>query len=84
VIWKPVVFKVKTKFDMASNFDRLLNNKEGTKITLLNRQRMIDSILSVNNDLEAPESEIGHGDAFWSIGLALYAHVKPYVPYIAV
>ena len=75
-IWKPVVFKVKSKFDMASNFSRLVNNKEGDeykpKITLLNRQRMIDSVLSVSNALQAVESEIGHGDAFWSIALAVY------------
>ena len=75
-IWKPVVFKVKTKFDMASNFSRLVNHKEDDKykpkIHLLNRQRMIDSILSVNNELQAAVSEIGHGDAFWSIALAVY------------
>jgi hypothetical protein len=86
-IWKPIVFKVKTKFDMASNFSRLVNYKEKDKITpkvhLLNRQRMIDSILSVSNDLQAVESSIGHGDAFWSISLALYKDT-PYKPYIAV
>lgn len=75
-IWKPIVFKVKNKFDMASNFSRLVNYKEGDtykpQITLLNRQRQIDSILSVNNDLQAVESKIGHGDAFWSIALAVY------------
>lgn len=75
-IWKPVVFKRTSKFDMASNFSRLVNHKEGEtdhpKVTLLNRQRMIDSILSVSNDLQAVESEIGHGDAFWSVALALY------------
>jgi len=75
-IWKPIVFKITTKFDMASNFSRLVNHKEEEvhkpQITLLNRQRQIDSILSVNNELKAPESEIGHGDAFWSIALAVY------------
>ncbi len=75
-IWKPIVFKVKSKFDMASNFSRLVNYKEKEvfkpQITLLNRQRQIDSILSVNNELQAVESDIGHGDAFWSIALAVY------------
>lgn len=68
-IWKPITFTHKTMFDMASNLSRLINQK---KLTLLNRQRMINSILSVNNNLQAPESEIGHGDAFWSICLAVY------------
>ena len=86
-IWNPVVFGVKTKFDMASNLGRLINNKEGEifkpKITLLNNQRMIDSILSVSNELQAVESEIGHGDAFWSISLAVYKEKAVYRPYIA-
>ena len=86
-IWNPVVFKIKTKFDMASNFSRLVNNKENDeikpKITLLNRQRMINSILSVNNDLKAIESKIGHGDAFWSIALAIYSMGEEYhTPFI--
>ena len=76
-IWKPIVFKHKNKFEMASNFSKLVNNKT---VSLINDQRMIDSILSVNNDLQAPESEIGHGDAFWSIAMALIDK-KPYVPY---
>lgn len=85
-VWKPIVFKVKTKFDMASNFSRLVNYKEKgedmPRVHLLNRQRMIDSILSVNNELQAVESKIGHGDAFWGIALALYKDTT-YKPYIA-
>ncbi len=83
-IWKPVVFKHRNKFEMASNFSKFVDSKtENTRIILINHQRMIDSILSVNNDLEAPESDIGHGDAFWSIALALME--KPaYKPHIAV
>jgi len=86
-VWKPIVFTLKTKYDMASNFSRLVNYKENgvdmSKVKLLNRQRMIDSILSVSNELKAPESEIGHGDAFWSIALALYKE-RTYKPYIAI
>lgn len=80
-IWKPVSFGTKNKFEMASNFTRHVNNKDAEgnpnpKIKLLNNQRMIDSILSVNNDLKAPETDLGHGDCFWSIGLALYQPPK--------
>ena len=68
-IWRPIIFGTKSKFQMASNFSRHVNNKT---VHLLNDQRMIDSILSVNNDLDAPQTEIGHGDAFWSVSMALY------------
>ncbi len=67
-IWKPIIFGTKSKFEMASNFSKHVNNKT---VKLLNKQRMIDSVLSVNNDLKAPETEFGHGDAFWSIAMAL-------------
>lgn len=81
-IWNPVVFKQKSKFEMASNFSRLVNNKENgeykPKITLLNRQRMIDSILAVNSELKAAESINGHGDAFWSVALAVYKEQSKY------
>lgn len=68
-IWQPVIFGTKVKFQMAANFSKHVNNQT---VKLLNHQRMLDSVLSVNNDLQAPETEIGHGDAFWSIAMALY------------
>lgn len=71
--WKPVVFGTRNKFEMASNFSKHVSNKT---VVLLNRQRMVDSILSVNNELKAPETSIGHGDAFWSIALALHEPIK--------
>lgn len=72
-IWKPIIFSSRSKFQMAGNFSKIVNNKN---IVLLNDQRMIDSILSVNSDLQAPETETGHGDAFWSVALALQASYK--------
>ena len=72
-IWKPIVFTQKIKYQMAANFSKLVTQK---KIRLLNNQDMLNSILSVNNNLEAPEIEtkfgISHGDAFWSISMAVY------------
>lgn len=68
-IWRPIIFGTKTKFQMAENLSKHVNNKT---IKLINNQRMIDSVLSVNNELKAPETEIGHGDAFWSIAMAVY------------
>lgn len=72
-IWRPIVFSSRSKFQMAANLSKVVNNKT---IQLLNSQRMIDSILSVNNDLQAPETDSGHGDAFWSVALALNGAYK--------
>ena len=86
-IWKPIVFTSKSKYAMASNFSRLVNNKKDGEpaplITLLNNQRMVDSILALSDELKAAGSAMGHGDAFWSIGLALYKD-NVYHPYISV
>lgn len=68
-VLKPVVFKTTTKHDMATNFEKMVENKE---VELLNDRRMIDQILVVDNDLQALETPEGHGDSFWSIALALW------------
>jgi hypothetical protein len=39
----------------------------------LRDERQKQQILSVNNDLKAPVTPMGHGDAFFSIGMALTA-----------
>ena len=67
-VFKPVVFKVQTKHAMASNFEKIIN--EG-RMELINDNRMINQILCVNNNLDAIETDEGHGDAFWSIAMAL-------------
>jgi hypothetical protein len=67
-IWKPVKFKTQEKFSMAANFEKIV--KDG-RLKLINDERQTKSICSVNNDLEALETQEGHGDAFWSIALAL-------------
>lgn len=63
----PEVFNLKSKNGMAAQLDALVT---GQRITLLNDQRQTDQILAVTGDLNAMESEQGHGDSFWSIGLA--------------
>jgi hypothetical protein len=72
-IYRPIVFGTKVKFQMASNFSKNVNNKT---IRLINSQPMLNSILSVNEDLDAPDTEFGHGDAFWSVAMALYEAPK--------
>lgn len=68
-VLEPIIFKATNKHDMATNFEKMIDNKE---VTLLNDRRMIDQILVVDNDLQALETPEGHGDSFWSIALALW------------
>lgn len=66
-IFKPVVFSLKSKNAMAAMIDKLITGK---RITLLNDQRQTSQVLAVTSDLNAFETAEGHGDSFWSIGLA--------------
>jgi hypothetical protein len=65
-----VAFTAKSKFTMATELDRVITNKE---LKLLNDPRQTRSILSVDCDLKAPETSEGHGDAFFSLCLAVSA-----------
>ncbi len=67
-ILQPVIFKNTNKHDMATNFEKMVENNE---VELLNDRRMLDQILVVDNDLKALETPEGHGDSFWSIAMAL-------------
>ena len=67
-LWQSVKFSMPIKFQLAANFAKAV---EKGNIRLQNDSRMIKSILSVNNNLEALETVEGHADAFWSIALAL-------------
>lgn len=66
---QPIIFKLQTKHDMATNFEKMVENGE---VELLNDRRMLDQILVVDNDLKALETPEGHGDSFWSIAMALW------------
>lgn len=63
----PINFTTKTKNSMAVEFEKAVEHK---KILLLNHARMINQILTVDNELNAIETPEGHGDSFWSIALA--------------
>lgn len=67
-IWKPVKLSTTEKFSLAANFEKIVKDK---KIEFINDPRQLNSILAVNNDLEALETTEGHGDAFFSISMAL-------------
>jgi hypothetical protein len=68
--WWPMHFTVKSKNTMAQIFETYVN--EGN-MRLLADERQTSQILSVNNELKAPETPMGHGDAFFSIAMALQA-----------
>ena len=69
-LWWPMHFTAKSKMTMAQVFETYVN--EGT-LKLLADERQTSQILSVNNELKAPETPMGHGDAFFSIAMALQA-----------
>ncbi len=57
-------------FAAASALDRVVNRKE---IRFLPDDRQLRQICVVDNDLKAPETSEGHGDAFFSCALAIQA-----------
>ena len=65
----PMIFKTTNKHDMATNFEKMVENNE---TELLNHRRMLDQILVVDNDLQALETPEGHGDSFWSLAMGLW------------
>lgn len=67
-VFKPVVMTTKSQHRVAVALEKAVN--DGT-VRLLSEQRQRMSILQVTNELEAVESPIGHGDAFWSVALAV-------------
>lgn len=67
---KGVAFTAKTKFAMATELDKVVTNQA---IQLLNDDRQRRQILTVDCDLQAPETNDGHGDAFFSLCLAMQA-----------
>ena len=55
---------------MAQIFEQYVHDK---RVKLLKNERQTQQILSVNNELKAPDTPMGHGDAFFSIAMALQA-----------
>lgn len=64
----PMTFTTKTKFKMATSFENHVMKKD---VELLNEARQTRQILGVDNKLQSIETMDGHGEAFWSIGMAL-------------
>ena len=63
-------FTLKAKNTMAQIFEKFVHSGN---LSILKDERQRQQILSVNNELKAPETPMGHGDAFFSIAMALQA-----------
>ena len=66
--WRAMTFTRKSKNTMAQVFEKFIHS--GT-LRLIKDERQKQQILSVSNELKAPETPMGHGDAFFSIAMAL-------------
>ena len=69
-VWHPMAFTLKSKNTMAHILEQYVH---GGKLKLLKDERQTQQIISVNNDLKAPVTPMGHGDAFFSIAMAVQA-----------
>lgn len=79
---EPIVFTSKSKNEIAALFESRIRAKPEPTIILLPDIRQKNQILSVDNDLHAPETPEGHGDAFWSCALACSASENGGASYI--
>jgi len=67
-LWRSMSFTRKSKNTMAQIFEKYIVSG---KLKLIKDERQKQQIISVNNELKAPVTPMGHGDAFFSIALAL-------------
>ena len=68
--WKSMTFSRKSKNTMAQIFEKFVHSGN---LRLIKDERQKQQILSVSNELKAPDTPMGHGDAFFSIAMALQA-----------
>jgi hypothetical protein len=64
----PVTLNTRNQTKMAANMDTLLDRGD---VTFINERRQQSQLLAVDNTLDALESPDGHGDSFWSVGMAM-------------
>ena len=70
VKWRSMHFTRKSKNTMAQVFENFVHSGI---LKLIKDERQTHQILSVSNELKAPDTPMGHGDAFFSIAMALQA-----------
>ena len=73
-VWRGRTFTRKRKADMATGFSkRVFAGPKDPGIILLNDLRQLNQVTVVDKELKAATTVEGHGDAFWSNGLAIKA-----------
>ena len=72
----PFVMGSASQDKIAANFDKVVNtnDKSKVKLILLNDDRQTRSLISIDGNLKAPSGPEGHGDAFWSLSMAVQAY----------
>ena len=68
--WLAKIFSRKSKNTMAAIFEKFVHSGN---LKFIKDERQKQQILSVSNELKAPNTPTGHGDAFFSIAMALEA-----------
>tara|TARA_Y100000310_G_scaffold341182_1_gene439536 strand:+ start:20543 stop:22189 length:1647 start_codon:yes stop_codon:yes gene_type:complete len=71
--WEPITFTQKNKRTMAQRFEEYITND---RIRMIVNERQRQQITCVDGDLKAPDTPMGHGDAFFSNALAILAHAE--------
>lgn len=67
-VFIPVVLQTKMRTRIAEALDKAVASGN---MDLVSDQRQVDQVLAVLKDLNAVQSSGGHGDAFWSNGMAI-------------
>lgn len=68
--WTLLTFTSKNRMQMAQLFEKYVSGK---KIKIIADERQKSQIISVDGELNAPETALGHGDSFWSNAMAIMA-----------
>ncbi len=72
--WRGRIFNRKLKADVAVGFERrVFAVDDDPGIVIPNDRRFLSQISQVTKDMSADENADGHGDSFWSMGLAIKA-----------
>lgn len=69
-VWRPMTFTAKSKRSMAQVFEKYVMEQA---IEMIVDERQRSQITCVDQDLNAAETPLGHGDSMWSNALACLA-----------
>lgn len=73
--WNLITFTPRNRMQMAQLFEKYVSSG---RISMISDERQKSQIVSVDGELNAPETALGHGDAFWSNAMAILAFDETY------